>query len=170
MHGLRGTAASVHFRPDANDHAHGNNRTTVYAPATFYWTGRPRQRTILDSKVHRRRAYQPAEQHSPKRRRDIAIGGEDGGGSRLKLGSKAPGISIPEVCGKLIRRYIVKSYTLRATERRRERTVERGEVFRRRLRRESRRFCTRFISAAALIYPPHQTGASRLISLKELIC
>lgn len=33
---------------------------------------------ILDSKVHRRRAYQPAEQHSPKRGRDIAIGGEDG--------------------------------------------------------------------------------------------
>lgn len=115
----------MHFGRDANDRTHGNNRTTVYAPATFYWTGRPRQRTILDSKVHRRRAYQPDEQHSPKRRRDIAIGGEDGGGSGLELGFEAPGISIPEVCGKLIRRYIVKSYKLACNAREEEKEPER---------------------------------------------
>lgn len=33
---------------------------------------------ILDSKVHRSAAYQPTHNYSPKRRRDIAIGGEDG--------------------------------------------------------------------------------------------
>lgn len=45
---------------------------------------------ILDSKVHRRRAYQPAEQHSPKRGRDIAIGGEDGNAVDLGSWSSEP--------------------------------------------------------------------------------
>lgn len=56
----------------------------------FIGQDRPRQRTILDSKVHRRRAYQPAEQHSPKRRRDIAIGGGDDGGSGLEARFRSP--------------------------------------------------------------------------------
>jgi len=43
---------------------------------------------ILDSKVHRRRAYQPAEQHSPKRGRDIAIGGEDGNTPWIGVGAR----------------------------------------------------------------------------------
>lgn len=153
VHGLWPRRACI-LNETPNDRALGNNRTAVYAPATFYWTGRSRQRTILDSKVHRRRAYQPAEQHSPKRRRDIAIGGEDDGGSGLELGFEAPGISILEVCGKLIQRYIVKSSS-RATEKRRERMdMEREEMFRRGAKRISQiYFRVRFISVM-LVYPP----------------
>ncbi|KOC62015.1 hypothetical protein WH47_01807, partial [Habropoda laboriosa] len=33
---------------------------------------------VLDSKVYRNSAYQPSRYYSPKRQRDIAIGGEDG--------------------------------------------------------------------------------------------
>lgn len=52
---------------------------------------------ILDSKVHRRRAYQPTEQHSPKRGRDIAIGGEDGNaGSGVGARNRSPGNLDPQ--------------------------------------------------------------------------
>lgn len=86
----------------------------VYAPATFYWTGRPRQRHIRFQSAPQA-CIPTAGQHSPKRGRDIAIGGEDGTahcGSGTEVGTKASGISISEVCGKLIQRYIVKSYAV----------------------------------------------------------
>lgn len=134
----------------------------AYAPATFYWTGCPRQRTILDSKVHRRRAYQPAEQHSPKHRRDIAIG-EDGGRSKGERGeiwssdpkpqeSRSPKYAeetYPTLYRKKLRR-------VQPRERAKE-TMRRG-MFRRGAERESRRFCVRFISAATLIYPLYSDG------------
>jgi len=148
------TAVSVHFGRDANDHALGNNRTTVYAPTTFYWTGRPRQRTILDSKVHRRRAYQPAEQHSPKRRRDIAIGGGDDGGSGLELGFEAPGISIRSMRETYPTLYRKKLRRVQPREGEKEWTWK-GERCLDGVRRESSQiyFRARFISAM-LIYPP----------------
>ncbi|KYN16100.1 hypothetical protein ALC57_11625 [Trachymyrmex cornetzi] len=67
---------------DINNLAHSNNRASWVVPLFMYRRHFIGQdvlvSAILDSKVHRRRAYQPAEQHSPKRGRDIAIGGEDG--------------------------------------------------------------------------------------------
>ncbi|KYQ58916.1 hypothetical protein ALC60_02072 [Trachymyrmex zeteki] len=70
-----------HIR-DINNLVHGNNRASWVVPLFMHRRHFIGQdvlvSAILDSKVHRRRAYQPAEQHSPKRGRDIAIGGEDG--------------------------------------------------------------------------------------------
>ncbi|KYM99750.1 hypothetical protein ALC62_09368 [Cyphomyrmex costatus] len=70
-----------HIR-NINNLAHGNNRASWVVPLFMHRRHFIGQvvlvSAILDSKVHRKRAYQPAEQHSPKRGRDIAIGGEDG--------------------------------------------------------------------------------------------
>ncbi|EGI67142.1 hypothetical protein G5I_04298 [Acromyrmex echinatior] len=70
-----------HIR-DINNLAHGNNRVSwvvlLFMHRRHFIGQDVLVSAILDSKVHRRRAYQPAEQHSPKRGRDIAIGGEDG--------------------------------------------------------------------------------------------
>ncbi|KYN36894.1 hypothetical protein ALC56_08685 [Trachymyrmex septentrionalis] len=67
---------------DINNLAHGNNRASsvvlLFMHQRHFIGQDVLVSAILDSKVHRRRAYQPAEQHSPKRGRDIAIGGEDG--------------------------------------------------------------------------------------------
>lgn len=83
-------------RTGANDRTPGNNcdqtGATVYAATTFYWTDRPRQRHIRFQSVPQ--LCIPADathNYSPKCRRNIAIGGEDGcytGRSRSDARSK----------------------------------------------------------------------------------
>lgn len=73
----------VGLTDEISDRARSNNRTASSIVPLFmrrwHFIGQDvLVSAILDSKVYRRLAYQPAEQHSPKRGRDIAIGGEDG--------------------------------------------------------------------------------------------
>lgn len=106
---------------------------------------------ILDSKVHRRRAYQPAEQHSPKRGRDIAIGGEDGSAPWIGVGARNRSPrnldprSMRETYPTLYRKKLRRN-------RRREGAIK---AFRR--CEESRRFRTRFI------LPSHTAAIHRFI-------
>lgn len=81
---------------------------------------------ILDSKVHRRRAYQPAEQHSPKRRRDIAIGGEDGSALWIGVGARnrSPRNLDPRSMQETYPTYIVKSYGVTGGERKPSRRLD----------------------------------------------
>lgn len=119
-----------------------NNResgsTAVYAPTTFYWTEtRLLVSAILDSQVHRRRAYQPAlsntRQSAPGEILRLAVKTVAAALLWIEVGevwSEAPGISIPEVCGGNLSDALYRKKPLRR--------VTRGKEPSRRLKRRER--------------------------------